>query len=115
MARMRAICLEQARLTAFPHPLIPLHSTPLHSIAFHYIPISFLALPLDYGLWASSIAKILYEARVITEDDLDAQLGPPNSTDKIEFATGQKVQVSPSPRFPAHPTGDVLTSDSSKR
>ena len=46
-------------------------------------------------MWASSIAKILYEARVITEEDLDAQLGPPNSTDKIEFSTGQKVQVKP--------------------
>lgn len=48
-----------------------------------------------YGLWASSIAKILLEAGALSNAELDAELGPPESTDEIRFSVGQKVQVKP--------------------
>lgn len=48
-----------------------------------------------YGLWASSIAKILFESRVLLQSDFDAQLGPAESTKEIKFSVGQKVQVKP--------------------
>ncbi|KAI9006877.1 nitrile hydratase [Hyaloraphidium curvatum] len=48
-----------------------------------------------YGLWASSIAKILLERGALSQRDLDAQLGPADSTERILYSPGETVRVKP--------------------
>ena len=48
-----------------------------------------------YGKWAASLCRALLEAHVLTQADLDAQLGPVESDAIVRFSPGNIVRVKP--------------------
>ncbi|KAI9011813.1 nitrile hydratase [Hyaloraphidium curvatum] len=48
-----------------------------------------------YGKWAASMTRILVEKGAITQEEIDAELGPTQSEDKIAFNVGDRVTVKP--------------------
>lgn len=48
-----------------------------------------------YGRWAASITRILIENGVITQKEIDDELGPTESEEEIKFNVGDRVTVKP--------------------
>lgn len=48
-----------------------------------------------YGRWAASMTRILVENKVITQEEIDAELGPTQSEETVLFKVGDKVTVKP--------------------
>ncbi|KAI9011814.1 nitrile hydratase [Hyaloraphidium curvatum] len=48
-----------------------------------------------YGKWAATMTRSLIENGAVTQEEIDAELGPVESEEKVAFAVGDRVTVKP--------------------